>query len=214
MENNTLKHHGILGMRWGIRRSKKQLNKLAGRKSPEEETEEEREASKQRAINSGDTTEVGRYKNYMTNDEFNRAVNRIDTERRLSEAMDKEVKTGMDRISEITDAAGKIANAAETGVRLWNIVAKINNTFGGKELPTIDGTNIHKKRAEAKKEEKEKTDQKIRDAYIRSATPEDLAKGFGTFSKKEVEEITARLRFEQKIREELEKKSKTKSPTP
>lgn len=31
MNNNELAHHGILGMKWGVRRSQQQLDRLAGR---------------------------------------------------------------------------------------------------------------------------------------------------------------------------------------
>lgn len=130
MNKNVLTHHGILGMKWGRRRYQNKDGSLtdAGRKRYDkdskkdkkskgkpEETIEERKA---RLLKSTDAKELYKNRDILTTQEIKERLDRIDTERRLSNAtnaqnnsieskFDKALKT----YKKINDAYSTIDNS-------------------------------------------------------------------------------------------------------
>jgi hypothetical protein len=180
---NTLQHHGIRGQRWGIRRFQKKDGSLtsAGKKrygGPEDsvESKESYEAGKQKALKSGNATEVLKYKGDLTPQEMQSALNRINWERSMKDISNKEIaenKNKADKIFKVIDTATTRVN---TAAKAWNTVANVINAFNGTDsvsLPKID-TNItsgnkstrkseekeQKKAEEAKKKRQEQESQK------------------------------------------------------
>lgn len=184
-----LQHWGVLGMKWGVRRNKEQL---ARARSDKEETQEQHEANKAKAIKSGKASDVLRYKGELTNEELRRAVDRIDLERRLSDLNAKETKTGFDTVMSMMDKVEKTNNAVNKGINMYNTIAKVNNSVSKKRLPVLDGKSPDDKEKESKI-----------DKLIKSGTPEDIAKRFGSFTVKELEEISKRMNYEDSIRKRL-----------
>lgn len=164
---NKLQHYGILGMRWGVRRSKAQLRRARGPDKPRKVTKEQYEAEKQKAIRSGDKSTVERWKDHLTNDELRKAIDRVDLNRRLNGVNKSVMESGFEKVESVMDKVGRTVNIVNTGLNAYGLVAKINNTFNDKELPTIDGTNIKKKRedAEAKKADEAETKRRKDEAY-------------------------------------------------
>lgn len=154
MENNELKHYGILGMKWGVRRSEAQLRRARG---PRKVTKEQYEAEKQKAINSGDANTVRRWKDKLSNKELQEAINRVDLTRKLSEAEGKSVKSGLDKAEAAMQTVGRITNMGNTALNAYGLIAKVNNTFNSKQLPSIDGTNASEKRAKEREKEAKET---------------------------------------------------------
>lgn len=155
MGNNELLHWGILGMKWGRRRFQNKDGSLTpeGRKryadDENEETEEERakreaaekayrEEVKKRVIKSGDLDRIDQWKSEMTNQELREALDRVDLHKRLY-ADDPNTKSAFDKGMDAVDKIGKVKNAADTLVNVYNLVAKINNSFNKKfQLIKID----------------------------------------------------------------------------
>lgn len=80
MENIELQHHGIKGMRWGVRRSKAMLDRLSGRSSRgdnDSDGSDKSESSKPKAKSVKD----------MSDDELNSAINRLQLEKRYMDLM-------------------------------------------------------------------------------------------------------------------------------
>lgn len=164
MESNELKHYGILGMKWGVRRSKAQLRRASGNTAPRKVTKEEYENRKENAIKSGDAKKVKAWKNHLSNRELQEAINRIDLTQRLDEAEKRGTKTGLDKVEDAMKVVGRVTNIVGTGLAAYGTVAKINNTFNNKQLPTIDGTYYKKREEEAKTKADRETAKEAREA--------------------------------------------------
>ena len=141
MDNNELTHWGIKGMKWGIRRFQNKDGSLtaAGKKrrgidDSDDNRTESIEAKRERLLKSTNASEIYKNRNLLTTAEINERLNRIDTERRLSEAASKESKpkkTTIDRVNTILKYGNKINeiyNFAKTPV----MKALKNKLFGGK----------------------------------------------------------------------------------
>lgn len=137
MDNNELKHYGILGMRWGVRRSKAQLARARGPSKTRKVTKEQYEAEKQKAIRSGNPRTVKAWQSRLDTKELRDAVDRVDLNKRLSTASSSSVQSGMTKVkSAITSTTGVVT----AGLAAYGTVAKINNTFNKKQMPLINGT--------------------------------------------------------------------------
>lgn len=110
MEYNELTHHGVRGMKWGIRRFQNKDGSLtpAGKKRYGDEPEETTEQKRERLLKSTDARELYKNRSLLTTAEINERLNRIDTERRLGEVAAKTKKTGMQRVEKALQVARKV----------------------------------------------------------------------------------------------------------
>lgn len=141
MDNNELTHWGIRGMRWGIRRYQNKDGSLtaAGKKrrgidDSDDNDSESTEAKRERLLKSTNASELYKNRNLLTTAELNERLNRIDTERRLSEAAAKESKpkkTAIDRVNTILKYGNKI-NEIYNFTKTPVMKALKNKLFGDK----------------------------------------------------------------------------------
>lgn len=130
MENEKLEHHGIKGMRWGIRRTEDQLRRVRG------ELGDDYESKKQDVLKRGSAKDILKFKGDLTNKELQDAVNRLNLESQLQ----GQVKTGFDKFTGAMNKVGQVTDGVNKGIGAWNVVAKVVNTFAGNKMPVIDGT--------------------------------------------------------------------------
>lgn len=204
MESNQLYHHGIKGMKWGVRRTPQQLGHyIKQRKIKKQRTaalekarqarkdKAEFEANKDRVLKSGTATEVLKYKGKLTNQELQTALTRINLEQQLSSISAREVKTGMDKVTNAMNKVEKATQAVNKGINAYNTVAKVSNSLGKTNLPTIGDSGKKK--------------DPIKEALIKKGTPEEVSKRFGDFTVDELKSINARMANEDAIRRRIEK---------
>lgn len=85
------------------------------------------EEKKNAALKGNDAAEVMKYKHLMTNEEINKFLTRLDTEKKLAAAAEAQrgknwVEKSIDTLDRIRSGATKLANA-------YDVVAKVHNAF-------------------------------------------------------------------------------------
>src|SRR3972149_8856870 len=114
MKNNDLKHFGVPGMRWGVRRDQPGGGHAVG--SARSPFEKYRPLIKPPTPGSADhkTATVLRSKKVkdMTNDELKTVANRMDLERRYKDLNPSVSKRGQKAVSSVISTLGKTAGAA------------------------------------------------------------------------------------------------------
>ena len=127
MVRKELRHHGIPGMKWGIRRFQNKdgsLTRLGKKRMKEQDVEETIEEKRTRLLKSTNAQELYKDRDVLTTAEINERLNRIDTERRLAQVAEGTKKSGM----EYVDKALKI------GRKVNEVYEFVNNSAIGKEV--------------------------------------------------------------------------------
>lgn len=104
--NNTLTHHGILGMKWGIRRTPAQLGRKKSLSGNEEGTKKAGGKEKASSGNSGRKSIKD-----MTDSELKEMISRLELEKRYRELSKSEEQVrsakGRDFVADVLEKSGK-----------------------------------------------------------------------------------------------------------
>lgn len=124
MNSNELMHHGIHGMRWGVRRYQNKDGSLtaAGRKRIDKLDSEYQKLTGKKLSKSSESNTVKKTSakpkkiSEMTNEEIQEKINRIRLERTLESLTPKEISSGEKFAKFIGDSTVKIAKERGTKV--------------------------------------------------------------------------------------------------
>ena len=124
MNSNELMHHGIHGMRWGVRRYQNKDGSLtaAGRKRINQLDSEYQKLTGKKLSKSSESNTVKKTSakpkkiSEMTNEEIQEKINRIRLERTLESLTPKEISSGEKFAKFIGDSTVKIAKERGTKV--------------------------------------------------------------------------------------------------
>lgn len=138
-------------------RAAKQEKIDAAKKAKQEQ--EEFEAGKKKALQSGTATEILKYKGHLTNNELDTAIKRLDFETTLSNLSAKEVKTGFDKAEDFMNKVDRARKMTDKGIDAYNTTARIMNAFSDTSWPIIqDKQNASKKSESNSNNSKSNTD--------------------------------------------------------
>ena len=144
-------HHGIKGQKHGVRNGPPyplDYSKL----SPEE-----RKNAKREAIKTGNVKEANQNVYYFDNKEIQMVLDRYFKKQDIKKIAEKDIKTGRQKVEDIISAAQLFVKATNTGIQVYNNVAKITNAMNkatvgnnAKQLPIIGGGDGKKKKKDKK----------------------------------------------------------------
>ena len=188
---------------------------------------EKAEYNKQKAeaIKSGEASKINKYFNDLTPSELKEAMDRVNTKQTFQRMLNNEaqiIANGKTKTDSLGDKIGKVSDFADKGIRMYNIIAKVNNAFNADSyMPMIGGDWAGdrkkkleaEKKAEAKKEKeerekakKDKEREKL-EKIMRTGSEEDILKVKGKLGMKDWNEVSTRFSKEDELRKRINERN-------
>ena len=125
---DELMHYGVLGMKWGVRRSDAQLARA--KQTIKTDAQRQTEAQKRADVRNRGT---------LSESELRQKVNRLQLEKQLRELTDDELNRGRREVTTLLKDIGKqtitkVATTALTGATLYGLKTAIDKNFKADEF--------------------------------------------------------------------------------
>lgn len=117
MNNVNLQHHGVLGQRWGVRRTPAQLGRSGNRSSsgkPAEKSHDDyKKAHSEKSVKA------------MSDVELRSRLNRLQMEQQYSKLSSSQVSRGRQYLDKAIKAGTTVATVTSTALTVYNNIDKI-----------------------------------------------------------------------------------------
>lgn len=127
MENNTLQHHGIKGMKWGVRRTPEQLSRMKGRIDTTSGIVKEAKNINDSVSNIRSTTSKKPDLSKMTDQELRDRVNRMNLEQQFSQLSSRKISKGEQYVKNTLEIAGNTLAVAGSAVAIAVGIQQLRN---------------------------------------------------------------------------------------
>lgn len=101
------------------------------------EKKKEKEATAEEIIRSGDLNKVIKNKDKLSNEQLNEAIRRMQLEQSLKDVDTKKKQDALNTYKRFADTVGTTANLTTNGIKIYNNVASVLNTFTDSDLMII-----------------------------------------------------------------------------
>lgn len=139
MSNEILYHHGVKGMKWGVRHYQNKDGSLttAGRKHNEVSNSKEKSNRKEAVKN----------RRTLSDDDLKKRIERLKLEKEFKNLTEEDVSPGKKYVSKIMSSAGtKTLTVAATGAMSYAIKAAMTKEFNAREAASYIASNPNKKK--------------------------------------------------------------------
>lgn len=144
-------------------------------------SEDERKNAKEKAIRDGNVVEASNNRKHYTDQELRQTADRYELNTRVSRLAASHIKTGEQKVKEVTSKLETTTKFANASISLYNLAAKAANSFGE------DWVIIGEKK------------QKEEEHNIKNAELDSLISHPDRYSNKQIEEFKKRVKALQEI---------------